>query len=133
MLYDPNWQKPEETTTEEWRVIVGKAADLIERVGWTQKKYEEEIFITERRWFRSPKIRTETVGYCIVGAIRHVIGSDDEMIASDLPRPKHWRIADQLSEEMGVGSIAGWNDEPERTKEEVVSALRAIAKGHTAD
>lgn len=108
MLYDPNWKKPEETTTEQWRLIVDKAADLIEK-GWCQHALHE----SKRTFFG---LGPEKHSYCIVGALQEVTEDYHE------PLRQIERV---------IGFAAVWNDQKGRTQQEVVDVLRSIAKGQT--
>ena len=82
--------------------ILNAAADAIEEHGWTQGRFG-----------------TQHVGFCAMGAMRHVSGLStviEESAAYDLLRAH-------------VGSTSYWNDEPGRTKEQVVTVLRKVAAG----
>lgn len=107
MLYDPNWQ-PKETTTEEWRTIIDKAADLIEK-GWVQRAYH----IKETKWFGL----REKHSYCIVGALRATN-------AGEYLRDKAYT---KIREHLGK-QPEHWNDARGRTKDEVVGMLRTVAR-----
>ena len=96
--------------------ILNAAADLIERTGWTQgcsardendKKCGEE----------DPK----AVCYCVYGAIAK--SSQTLKYSKSLKLP-----FDILRDSAGItGGIISWNDHPDRTKEEVIAALRGVS------
>jgi len=77
------------------------AADLIEKYGWHQFDFGDE-----------------TVGYCVLGAIRKAVPLDRVRYAR--------RVLDAYAEiDARVKQDAAvWNDTPGRTKEEVLAALR---------
>lgn len=92
-----------------------KAADLIELKGWCQDYCavdDQGEPVTSRS--------LEAARFCAFGAICKVSGSD-EVVAS--------RATDILTEHLLGAIVPKWNDCPERTKAEVVQALRAAAKG----
>jgi hypothetical protein len=96
---------PAEVTT---RDVLHRAADLLEEFGWcrfvqAQNEKGEQVDITD----------SEVVEFCMVGA--------------------YWRAAIDLDASCpdlsGLGGRdARWNNEPERTKEEVVAWLRESAE-----
>ena len=75
------------------------AASLIEERGWCQGEYS-----------RNGRL-------CMLGAIRVAEGSDDDASGA---------VA-RLRASMNVKFPHEWNDDPKRTKEEVVAKLRAVA------
>ena len=88
------------------------AAELIEQDGWMQGGYH-----------RDGK-------HCVLGAIAGVIDGVDHTDTS-LIEQLLWRERDAhraLSETLGTSEIADWNDDPKRTKAEVVAALRNTAE-----
>lgn len=98
--------------------ILAKAADLIEATGWVQ----EHCAVDSHGWGIGLHSE-EAVAFCMLGAIRKVIGED-----------KHLRIEIgplRMFEACFKESMPGWNDEPGRTKVEVVQALRLVARGDT--
>lgn len=106
MLYDPKWQPPE-TTTEEWRNIINRAANLIEKEGWCQHKLHQ----VHRTFFGLGPMKHS---YCIVGALQTVASGNYHEALSKLDRV--------------LGHTAIWNDKKGRSRKEVVSKLREIAK-----
>ena len=75
-------------------LILSDAADLIERHGWCQKVWS----IDERR--------------CVFQAIRDVSG------------PSFGAAIEFFKRRLDVLNAVAWNDAPERTKEQVIAALR---------
>lgn len=101
MLKDPKWDRHEQQVTEEpWRAKLRSAADSIERDGWWN--------------FCNNDYGGDVRGHCAVTAI----GLHAEA--------KH-RLADFLGVQREYG-VSQWNDTPGRTKEQVISALRAAAE-----
>jgi hypothetical protein len=86
-------------TTKE---VLLKAAEEIERRGWIQR-----VAANER-------------GCCIWGAFRSIGYSYEGIAPVNL-------AYDVFEDYLGVHPV-GWNDTPGRTKEEVLSALRAAAE-----
>lgn len=68
--------------------------------------------IDERGWVRGA-LCTEA-GYCVVGAI---IASDPDVEVQEL-------AFDRVREVVGRPHVSPWNDEPDRTKKEVLDALK---------
>jgi len=107
-------------TEGDW-VIRNRAADLLEQVGWCQGEL-----------FRHDSLG-EVVGRCAVGALMSA-GRDNPV---DYP----FRLAVQVARELELVALSPairddtaavletWNDAPERTKEEVVAALRGQRRG----
>ncbi len=93
-----------------------KAYELLESTGWCQGTYARDA-----NGEAVHAMDEEACSYCILGAIWKTYGYGD---ASDLVR----RI---LSKGKGkrrghsIRSIAEWQDAQERTKEEVIAALKA--------
>lgn len=102
MLYDPKWEVPAKTKpAESWRQLLLDAATVLEEDGWTQRRVFDEN------------------GYCALGALYRanhcsIFGDDFDRAAVALRAH-----TDDV--------ISAWNDAPERTKEEVVAALRKAA------
>jgi hypothetical protein len=137
MLYDPKWEveAPVEIKLEPWQEILLKAADLLERKGWCQNQFER------------------LGSHCAVGAIGAAHNSkDNPVINYSLPEPVHqsvrilleavnnaerqkdmdartaWqKLFGRIPATKLFSSVPEWNDEPERTKEEVVSIMRKAA------
>lgn len=85
-----------------------KAADLIEREGWGDGDCKER-------------------GYCAYAAL--VKADDPDAISTSLSRDAAMRFSRSLGFMGAVTPIFRWNDSPERTKEEVVAKMRAVALG----
>jgi len=96
-----------------------KAAELIEEHGWDRHTYYDP----------------DTDCYCVDGAIMAVTGHEpmiDGYRLSKTTQDLYDRDAAEqlLMEHLGISTIPAlfrWNDDPDRTKEEVVSALKAAA------
>lgn len=74
-----------------------KPSELIEKYGWVQRDFGHVAY-----------------GFCIQGAIYHAYGTVGEAC---------WQaLADIVGER--VTWIGAWNDNPKRTKEEVIEALK---------
>jgi hypothetical protein len=129
LLFNPDW-KPEEKTTEEWRTIIDRAADLIEK-GWTKGNYH----IEKRGWFGRVHH-----SYCMVGAIRAAAMEtvraetpDGERLSAfryaELYNQATVKVAQMLTngtvrnEADAHGRITTWNDSSSRTKDEVLSVM----------
>jgi hypothetical protein len=96
-------------TREGWRRILTNAADLLEQRGWIQGQ------------------RQSSKGRCVLGAIgfhwTETTDADTCYAANKLLAQINLLTAEDL------WSLAAWNDEPGRTKAEVVTALREAARG----
>lgn len=108
MLYDPKWEKP--LPTKPWRKALWQAADYIETRGWWQ-----------------PNVRSDGAdSLCALLAISRVAGNASNKAERMFFRhiePRWWmRIG-----RMASLAIPVWNDTPQRSKEEVVHALRTAA------
>jgi hypothetical protein len=90
------------------RQLLWDAAALIERKGWAQVKFKRED------------------SYCVLGALMHLgIECGD---ANGLDR--YNAAGNHLASYLGLSArfaVMIWNDRPGRTKDEVVSAMRAAA------
>jgi hypothetical protein len=94
---------------EPWRQILIGAADALEQHGWIQGALQ-----TNR-------------GRCVLGAIGANWGLTTDADKCDAAA-KFLAHINLLSQDDPWG-LAAWNDEPGRTKGEVVTALREAAKG----
>ncbi len=112
MIYDKRWGAKPAVTEEPWRDLVRRAADLIEMHGLAKHT-----------------TRDADGRMCIRGALMVACGWPDDR--GDL----YWgfavaeaRDADlAIARHVGCQDLPYWNNVPERTKEEVVAALRAAA------
>jgi hypothetical protein len=105
MLYNPEWSGRKD--------ILNRAADLIETHGLTKR------------------LRTNLRGFCIHGAVSQVVNKD-AMLDSDETKGIMKHIVSYMNS-VGINTkqdwiAAQWNNEPERTKEEVVNVLRGAAE-----
>lgn len=80
--------------------ILWNAADYIEAHGWCQGTIKVGVRV------------------CAMGALSESIGDRNHVIAQD--------AVNRLTARVGT-YVAQWNDDPGRTKEEVIAALRAAA------
>lgn len=90
--------------------ILAKAADLIDERGHC-KRVSEDL---DGR-------------LCVYGALRK---ATEQFVDQDRV---FGAAAERISEHLGGDLVAIWNDYPERTKEEVVSALRSAAEAARAE
>lgn len=127
MLYDPNWKK-EQTTTEQWRKDILDAVKVIEERGWCQ------------RTAKNPH-----GSFCIIGALWEVTHGGwkehhgyfswhDDVEHAETTNPRYMEalrhIADYIEpNKFGfvASKITDWNDEPKRTKEQVISIMKEVA------
>jgi hypothetical protein len=111
--------------SEEAKVALLEAANVIEAQGWTQGYYWD----IEQA---NSGIPVHLCRVCAMGALNIAIhGSPD-----DLAKGTGERVANEcfaaVRKEIGRAMIAAWNDDDERTAEEVISALRRAAEGISA-
>jgi hypothetical protein len=109
MLKRPEWDKPVEVNP--LSKLYAAAADAIEQKG--HAKYA---------------LITDTGAMCIMGAINYVATGDacdydNRLFQGDY----NVRIIEPLEQFTGGRNPIGWNNAPERTKEEVVAMLRKAA------
>ena len=97
--------------------ILNAAADLIERTGWTQGEFAKDAD-------GDPVSATSPFAncFCMFGAIYRVTAevSPRGSIMADLAE-------EILAERVGYDHFSKWNDHPDRTKEEVIAALRGVS------
>ena len=84
--------------------ILLEAADYIERHGWCQNVYQNGLG-----------------NACVMGALLQVVRTTS----------RDGKSLSRLRKYLDVTSLENWNDAPDRTKEQVVEALRA--RGAAAD
>ncbi len=105
MLYNKEWEKPA-VKLEPWQEHLLAAAQYIRDHGWCQRASYE--------WNNSA---------CVMGALN----------STKLPGMRnHGATATKFALFLGLPGnsfVAAWNDAPGRTKEEVIAALEAAAKG----
>jgi hypothetical protein len=102
MLWDPKWQErvtPEVKPLAVWQLKYLAAANDIERHGWVQGRLGAEA--------GGPR--------CLIGALLAVDVTDDEALPLVRYLGWRWRL---------IGTLVIWNDDPMRTKEQVIFALR---------
>jgi hypothetical protein len=104
MLWDPKWQErvtPEVKPLAAWQMKYFDAANDIARHGWLQGKLGE---------MGGPR--------CLIGA----------MLAAEVSNEEARHLMRYLGVSQGhYGYISLWNDDPRRTREQVVFALRDCA------
>jgi hypothetical protein len=103
MLYDKRWDEKLPQVDDIGRDLLA-AADYIEEHGWCQGR---------------PYLGESA---CVIGAVNIVTNGDKRLFETDRLRHAMERVHKTLG-----GSAISWNDNPTRTKEEVVSALRKAA------
>lgn len=86
--------------------ILNGAADVLDEKGWCQGRYQND--------------KGE---YCPAGAMIHYADS-----LLELEGVKGVDIAMRILHDEVNNYVTSWNDKPERTKEEVISALRSAAQ-----
>lgn len=91
--------------------ILNDAADLVSR-GWTQRTYARDAQRAPCPW-DSP----DAASWCMSGAVSRAARSVGDEVAS-AAYEFCWRF---------MGDMSAWNDAPERTQDEVVRKLRAMA------
>jgi hypothetical protein len=91
-----------------WRISFLKAADLIERQGWCQDR-----------------THNASGEHCLLGAVWFSHYGKEP--PGGIVRELDWHEVFEILKPHTAPSIAGWNDAPERTKAEVIAALRAAA------
>lgn len=102
--------------------VLESAADLLEKPGaWTQGAASRDVFGNPDG---DSEIWPDAVCWCAWGAILKVTGNTS-IVGSD-QRPK--TAAALLERHIGTNDVTTWNDAPERTQAEVVSALRQAAR-----
>ena len=94
------------------QAILNAAADLIERTGWTQM-----YIACDKDGDSCDPCSPAAVCFCLLGAL--------DAQCSD---KEHWYSAHKLLLRRIIGpSVSLWNDDPDRTKEEVIAALRGAS------
>ena len=101
MLHDPRYEQKIKA-----RIILNAAADYIEEHGWCQYA----LVMSGR--------------VCMLGAVNAAICGDPAGGGDMLP----FEVTDMLHRATGSASLSSWNDARERTKEQVVRALREAAQ-----
>ncbi len=98
--------------------VFARAREIIEERGWTQRKVVDDDGCV-----------------CLDGAVRLACGGREErgrdcMRYIHLPdigdHPEYYRARKQLTSHLG-GGFEYWNDEPERTVDEVLELLNELA------
>lgn len=105
MLYNTEWEKPA-VKLEPWQQHLLDAAEYIRIHGWCQGRPSDSMGRV-----------------CVMGALHatklfgmHTYAEAANRLAWHLRFPNY-------------GYVAGWNDNPDRTKEEVIAAMEAAARG----
>jgi hypothetical protein len=100
------------TTDQKTAQDILRAADLLETKGWIQGKFQSFL------------------GFCAIGALRCATNNE----VGDQNSARYVQAKTALREAIGIShsiSVPEWNDAPERTQKEVVSAFRRAA--HSLD
>ena len=82
-------------------------ADVIEKRGWTQDRL----------------VDTKTGAICLIGGMQAVLASRTNAVVD-------WGLSTRVQYRLhrAVGLLGRWNDELDRTKQEVLDLLRRLAK-----
>lgn len=115
-------------TSAEVADILDKAADHLNRVGWMQGYLYDEVQAEEKARQDCPA--------CAVGAINTVVyGTPSYPIYEQQIRDTAVAAETVLAEHLGLGilTIPQWNDDAERTAEQVVQAFRDTAASLRAE
>lgn len=113
MLYDPKWEEKITVPAEDWRGVLLKAADIIRRRGLAKFAQMDE-----------------RGAVCIHGAIE--IALNGRIKSPEEHCEAGRRLCEYLADR-GVADLRGqdgaatWNNELERTAEEVIAALEGCA------
>jgi hypothetical protein len=94
----------------EIRTVLGIAAGLLEQYGWCQRQS-----------------RTGSGALCVIAAIAAAAGGDKV-----LEDAAHRALESWVIWHSNLDTVPDWNDAPERTKDEVLTALRAASAELTA-
>lgn len=104
--------------------ILEAAADLLETKGWTKGAYHRDMYNES-----DDDDGQHAASYCAAGAIRRVTGCYDFTRArreSFVNRATD--IEKMLAREVGELTLPGWNDKPERKRDEVIDLMKEVAK-----
>lgn len=112
--------------SEEAKVALLEAANVIEAQGWTQGYYWDEEQARDG-------VSKHLCRVCAMGALHIAIyGSPDTRALQEQQGGVLSDCLQAIRKVIGRAMIAAWNDDDGRTEEEVVSALRRAAEGVTA-
>lgn len=98
--------------------ILIEAANLLETKGWTQ-----DAFARDANGMGIKSHEESAVCFCTIGALNRVSG---ENVVRRLDTEGN-KAYEYLRDSIGGWGIAEWNDSYDRTKEDVISALRNAA------
>ena len=102
------------------RDILRKTAKLLEEKGWTKYYYA-----VDKKGQPVPPLSSKAYSFCLVGALCRIVDKDPlSGFFGDCKKTKP--IIKKLN--VKVGELSNWNDDPKRTKEEVIKALRKAAR-----
>lgn len=108
MLYNEKWDR---TGLQAWQKVLLDAADIIETRGWCQNHYGDE-----------------DDGFCAIGAMQRAVGYRAGSIGGAVPMSLTVAY-EKLQLSLKIGRrVSSWNDASNRTKEEVIQALREAAQ-----
>ena len=118
------------------QVILTQAADLIERQGLTKNQYIStyDDNLDSCSFCVEGALRKVATGYASTISVDHPEFNEAEVLLADVVKPG-WRTEDRFGnptaphgDAYAFNVLTRWNDDPERTQEEVVAALRAAAE-----
>ncbi|QTF81819.1 hypothetical protein SEA_GUEY18_34 [Gordonia phage Guey18] len=93
--------------------VFDAAADILEKDGWSQGKLHQP-----------------DGSHCALGAL--AVASETKVCDETITLNERWpRLYSKLAHYLDSWDIPDWNDYPERTAQEVIDALRGLAKEET--
>ncbi len=107
MLWNPKKDKPVEVELDAVGLLMYRAADYLETHRWGQNY-----------------LLSDNGAVCLVGSLYKMESNDPRGEGSC---PLTYLAKKRMVEYLGLGAVF-WNDKPERTKAEVIAALRNAAK-----
>lgn len=100
--------------------VLADAAYLLETRGWTQ-----HVFGRDKAGYEVAEYAlSEAACLCAIGAIAVAVGRMPDVTWDGTVAEE---ATDLLAKHIGTRWIPGWNDEPGRTREEVIGAFRGAA------
>ena len=106
-------------TEEQIRETAKRAAEVLRQRGWCQGMFCANL--------------DGTGPVCLMGAVSVAGGDGPNYGFRGQRRDLHVAIADRVERSLDLrGSVAGWNDAPGRTADEVIAVLERVAAGEGA-
>lgn len=108
------WPLNPENLMNTKQVLIG-ARNLIANVGWCQRSSA-----VDRAGWRVPYDSPSACGFCIIGAVGRAaldLGGDRARVVNDTLDAIELRLGD---------AIGGWNDDPHRTKSDVLEMFDTL-------